>query len=540
MIKKYWPMFILPLLVLAVYHRAFFAEFVLWDDDALIMNNSTLKMPFWEALETAFSIYYHGDYFPLTLMSYWTDFQLFGLDPQPMHIINLVLQMLNVGLLYWFLRKLTQSDAVSLMVCLFYAIHPLQTESVMWISERKSLISAFYTLISLNLYLESYDESKTKRRTMLGLSILFFVLASLTKATSILLPALFVVLDFYKINGDKKRLLLRALPSVLSGAFLMYMRIAAYSASVGNSAGSFFSTNRIIHIPTMALNAIGFYIEKFFWPAGLSALYYNYDLNTKTIVVSILTGILLLVAGYYIWKSKKLAPLFFFLWFILFLLPVLQIFPRINYVNDRYMYLPIIGFVGTILTLLPSRFIMRLESLKVKVVVTVVLTALMAWPSYTASQVWEKNRSLWQNVIAHFPTSVIARNNLGLDFQTAGQYDLAVEQFSTILRYSIDGTNKLLAYNNLANIFAETRYAGHDLEKTIKLLTEGLSKVTRLRDSYEMRANLGIAYKKTKRPEEARAVFNAILRDLQTEPDYRFQWLVPIIKAHLASVYTSK
>lgn len=534
--KKYWHLVILALLVVLVYHRAYFAQFVLWDDDALIMNNGTLKMPLWQALETAFSVYYHGDYFPLTLMSYWTDVYFFGESAQAMHLINLALQVFNVSLLYIFLKKLTKSETTALIICLFYGFHPLQTESVMWISERKSLISALYTFASLIFYLESYSENKIRRRWMLAGAILFFILASLSKATSILLPVLFVVLDFYMIKKNRKRILIRATPSVIAGTFLMYMRVAAYSASVGDAAGSFFSINRVVNIPTMALNAIGFYIQKFFMPIGLSALYTNYELNTKTVVVSILTLVFLSAVSFLIWKSKKLTPLFFMLWFILFLLPVLQIFPRINYVNDRYMYLPIIGFVGMIITLLPEEWIKFLDRTKSQLVTILAATALMAWPSYSASEVWVSNRSLWLNVIKNFPTSAIARNNLGLDYQAAMQYELAIDQYTTIIRYSIEEQHKLLAYNNLANIYADPKYSGFDYEKSIQLLTEGLTKVRRMRDSYEMRANLGIAYKKTSRVELAKGVFLGLLKDLQAEPDYRFQWLVPIIKRHLETV----
>ncbi len=529
--KKWWPVLFLPLLVCVVYHRAYYAQFVLWDDDALIMNNAMLNMPLWGALTTAFTIYYHGDYFPLTLMSYWTDIQLFGVNARAMHLENLFLQALNVSLLYVFLKKITESHIIALVTSLFYAIHPLQTETVMWISERKSLISAFFTFASLNFYLESYSTLEKKRRVFLGLAVLFYVLAGLAKATSILLPGLFILIDFYKIPGNRKRQIFRALPSLLCAAGLIFMRITAYSVSVGNVAGDLFSFERILNIPTMSLNAIGFYLQKFFVPRHLAALYINYELTDVVIVWSIAVFVLLAVLAFLIKKQRDLSSKFFFLWFILFLIPVLQIFPRINYVNDRYMYLPIIGFVATLLCLFSAKWISAM--IRYQVWIVIILALALGIPSYGLSKVWETNENLWLNVIENYPGSVIAHNNLGLDYQDKGQFEKAIKHYTTILGYSVNDKTKLLAYNNLANVYSDPRFLGRDFNRTIALLKEGLSKVARMRDSYEMRANLAITYKKTKQFEMARVFFQDLLKDLKNEPDYRFQWLVPIIQTHM-------
>lgn len=503
------------------FQRAFFAEYVLWDDDALIFNNIMLKMPFWEALKTASTSYYHGDYFPLTLTSYWIDNALFGMNAFPQHVINWLMHLISVSLLFLFLNKFTQNKTIVYLATLAYAVHPLQTETVMWISERKSLLSSMLTFGSLWLYLKSYEE-KPKRYFVAAWFC--FVLACLAKATTVLLPVLFLAMDFWHYKKQWKTIAMRLAPMAAAAIVLSQFRVAAYAASVGFVTDTMWHTERLVHVPGMALNAIGFYMEKFFWPQGLAAMYANYLLDTKTWIVCILVVVFLVYVFWKIWKTRERDLIFFSLWFLLFLAPVLQIVPRINYVNDRYMYLPIVGFVGMLLSLDFGKLIKKIPSrLHVKLFVSIAITwSLLAMHQ---SEVWETNRSLWQNVIRVFPESAIAHNNLGLDYQKMEEFDKAVYHFTLILERAAEEQNRLLAYNNLANIYANPRFSGFNPEISIKLLREGISRVQRVRDSYELRINLAVNYLKANKMDLGKAELSNLLRDLNVEPDYRYNWL---------------
>ncbi|NJM09903.1 MAG: hypothetical protein HC883_03150 [Bdellovibrionaceae bacterium] len=95
----------------------------------------------------AFTHYFHGDYLPLTLSGYWVETTIFGKNPYAQHLINLILHIANVALLYGLLRKYFDS-MLSLFVCTLFAIHPLQVEPVIWISERKGLQCASLSLLA--------------------------------------------------------------------------------------------------------------------------------------------------------------------------------------------------------------------------------------------------------------------------------------------------------------------------------------------------------------------------------------------------------
>lgn len=530
----------LLLIILALtaytFHRAFFANYVLWDDDALIFNNVMLKMPFWEALKTASTSYYHGDFFPLTLTSYWIDHALFGMNAAAQHGINWLMHLISVALLFLFLQKFSQHKILILFATLAYALHPLQAETVMWISERKSLLSSMLTFASLWMYLKSYDN--VRPRLYYWGAWLCFVLACLAKATTVLLPVLFVAMDIVRSKKSPQAIGMRLLPMAITAGFLSQLRVAAYAASVGYVTNTMWDLERLKNVPAMALNALGFYVGKFFWPFDMSAMYSNFIMTDQVIVVSILVVIGLCYILWKIIKTKDQELIFFTLWFLLFLAPVLQIIPRINYVNDRYMYLPIVGFVGMLLRTDFLRVIQKIPERFNKTYMVAAVALFWAFISFQQSQVWETNRLLWQNVIRVFPESAIAHNNLGLDYQKMEEFDRAIFHFNLILEKAAEEQNRLLAFNNLANIYANSKFSGYNPQISLNLLNQGIRRAKYVRDTYELRINLAVNLMKLGRMQEGMANLNSLLKDLSNEPDYRFNWLREMAQGIAAQVRT--
>lgn len=419
-IKWFYP--VLLVLVPIVFHRAFFSQYVLWDDDVLLLQNPILKAPFWEALKTSFTVYYHGDYFPLTLMSYWIDIAALGMGPGLQHAENLALHLLATFLLLSCLRKLAQNDALAFLLTLIYAIHPLQAEAVMWISERKSLLSAVFTFLALLSYLKSFEGPRKK--TWYWLGIFCFGAAGLAKATSLLMPLIFLLIDSFKFGRPYRALALRFLPAAGLAGLLMALRIRAYASTVGLAISDVFTGEYLLSIPVRTFNALGIYVKMFFLPTTLSAIYPDFELTALSIAVATITALAVVVISWRIYRARNLFLSFSWLWFLLFLLPILQIFPRINYINERYMYLPIIGLGGISFYYFRPRILYVLAA---------VLGILMAVTTYHYSDVWTTNRKLWSQTLNVVPQNMIALNNLALDFQNAGELPAAVELYEKII-----------------------------------------------------------------------------------------------------------
>lgn len=530
-IKKYGAELCFLLLIPLVFCRAFFAQYVTWDDDVLILRNPLLQAPFWEALKSSFQVYYHGDYFPLTLMSYWVDYQLFGLNAQAQHLENLVLHVGAVILLYRILRSFTQNDALSFLISLIFAVHPLQMESVMWLSERKSLLAAVFMFLSLGAYLKNLRQPM--KTFWYWLSMLFFVLMALTKATGILLPLLFLLLDWHFLKNDYRRLCKRFLPLGMLAGTLIFLRIQAYSSSATEASEILFNSERLLLVPLMALTAIGFYLKMFFFPTTYSPVYEGFQISEVPVMGLVLTLSFLILMGIYIWRRQSLFLIFCAAWFLLFLTPVLQIFPRINFVNDRYMYLPIVGLAGICLFWIQEKVPLSLRTHNFFAIASFVVAASLGLQSFARSQAFVSNRELWTQALKVVPQDMIALNNLGLDYQLAGEVDKAVDFLERVIQQPGKSSLKANAFGNLASIYSNRRYAGYNPEKALALVQEGLNQVHRIRDTYELRINGALIYKDIGKHEEAKVILTAVLEDLAKESDYKFRELKSFVAKQL-------
>lgn len=528
--KKYWAEFTFLILIPVIFMRAFTAPYVSWDDDVLVLNNPLLQLPFWDALKNSFQVYYHGDYFPLTLMSYWLDAQFSGFGAPFQHIENLCLHFLSVLILFRLLRSLSQNEVLSFFVTLVYALHPLQMESVMWISERKSLLAAVFTFLSLSCYLKTF--LGPKKHIWYGLSVLCFILMGLTKATGLLLPFLFLLLDWKMLNRNSGSIMKRFLPIALLAGLLVYLRIQAYSSSATEAPAALFDPNRLMQVPLMALSAIGFYLKMFFFPSSYSPIYRDFEISATSIQWMAVATVFLLVIGMYLWRRGNLFLWFCAGWFLLFLAPVLQIIPRINFVNDRYMYLPIVGLTGIFFYWLQEKAPSHLKIGKACLAAAVILSVSMGLQSFTRSEAFASNRNLWTQALKVVPENLIALNNLGLDYQQSGDLDKAVEYYN---KAAAQPTNSLqsIALGNLAAIYSDRKYAGYDPAKAIQLYQQGISRVQRVRDTYELRINLALTYKDLGQTSDSRDILQAVIQDLSQERDYKFQTLKTFAEKHL-------
>ena len=144
---------ILAVATIALYYPVSHQPFVNYDDDAYVTENAHVQSGLtWDTVKWAFTTYYYVNWHPLTWISHALDYQLFQLDPGGHHDTNLVLHVLNALLLFWVLLRATGSPGPSFVVAALFAVHPVNVESVAWISERKNLLSTFFFLLALGSY----------------------------------------------------------------------------------------------------------------------------------------------------------------------------------------------------------------------------------------------------------------------------------------------------------------------------------------------------------------------------------------------------
>ncbi len=141
---------LLALVTLLLFARTAGHEFLLYDDNLYVTENARVQQGLtWSGVAWAFTTLHAGNWHPLTWLSHMLDVRLFGLDPGPHHLVNVVLHAANTVLLYLILLRMTGAPWRSAFVAALFAVHPLHVESVAWVAERKDVLSAFFFLLTL-------------------------------------------------------------------------------------------------------------------------------------------------------------------------------------------------------------------------------------------------------------------------------------------------------------------------------------------------------------------------------------------------------
>jgi len=197
---------ILSFVIVVAYIKIFSAGFISWDDPEYILHNADINGISLNHIFNWFSKCYIGNYHPVTLLSYAIDHLMFGWQPWGFHFINILLHIFNAFLVYILVSKLQPRYFVSLLTALIFALHPVQTESVSWVAERKTLLCAFFYFLSLLKYIK-YVKSPSPKYYFLV--VLFSLLAMLSKAEGVALPFVFFAIDTWlKRTADFKKLVI--------------------------------------------------------------------------------------------------------------------------------------------------------------------------------------------------------------------------------------------------------------------------------------------------------------------------------------------
>jgi len=339
----------LVVLVLLLYLPVLHHDFLrLWDDDAYVTDNphvtSGLKFA---NVQWAITSFEQSNWHPVAWLSHMLDCQLFGLNPGPQHYVNVVLHAANALLLFWLLQRATGAVWRSFFVAALFAVHPLNVETVAWIAQRKSLLSALFSLLTVASYGWYARRAGWQRYAVL---LAAFALALMAKPMAVSLPLLLLLFDYWPLQRLEElpfsrrwsRLAIEKLPllamsaasSALTemaqkgGGSVMKLSLLPFSTRIENAATAYVA-----------------YIEKIFWPARLATYYplrFSPPMGDAIASAAILIGITA-AATYF-----RRLPYIFVGWFfyLISMVPVIGIV-QVGFqgMADRYMYIPAIGLL---------------------------------------------------------------------------------------------------------------------------------------------------------------------------------------------------
>lgn len=511
-----WPLLLVAAATVAVYANSLHNEF-LFDDLKVIVEEQAGAGagPFSQLL----SLFRTGRaYRPLRTASYAFDYAVSGLDPWGYHLSNIAYHALAAGFVFLIARLLLGVQLVALFIALLFAVHPIQTDAVTYLSGRRDVLSGLFVLMGFYAFLRYRG---TGRPRYLVVALCLYPMAFFSKESGIILPLLFFAYDVVHetrmtapgFNRELPAQLWAGVKRAVGKARFLYLGLVVGTAGLafyvvlvvrGTWQREYYGGSLWFTLLTDARIFLH-YLKLLIFPMTLNADYsYNaFPVTTTWTDLKALSAVLVLAAigcGLLsLLKDRRIAA-FGGLWFFLALLPVAQIIPHHEMMAEHYVYLPSVGFflvVGGLLVPLANRRTVGRALYAAGGVILVLLALRTVW----RNRDWKDDLTLWTKTVQVAPQAARARNNLGVAYLRRGQLVQAEEQLEAAIQIEQDSP---YAHGNLGKVHfdrGELVLAERELQTALRLK----------RDEVIPRLWLGGVYAQGGRMTEAEQVFRAVL-----------------------------
>ena len=484
----------------AVFGPALNGEFLNWDDNINIINNPGVRSPTVQGILSFWRAPYEGLYIPV-VYTVWTLLSSFSgplfpgatvgsLDPALYHGLNLLTHFVNALLVYFILLRLlpllTAKGAFNTWapaVCggLFFLLHPVQVEPVAWVTGFKDLSAAFFSLLTLLLFLKAEFESP--RRNLWPFIAISYGLALLSKPSVIVLPLILILFWYIICERWTKRMLLPL------GLLVLSLPLIWLTMAQQPGGGDAFQTPLWLR-PVVALDAIAFYIGKIFLPITLAV---DYARDPERLIQGsqiywtwTVPLILAALAVFFLRRHWKLLLSVGGI-FLLTLLPVLG-FIYFNYqdtstVADRYQYFallaPALG-VGFLVSMIQNKWVFPILG---------IFLVVLGVKSHLQTYVWSNSISLFEHNLRHYPESKPSRSNLASAFIEAGEKKRAKKLFREQIKKFPDSYPP---YNGLAKMLVKEG----KLREAAALVRQSLALADNIVETHALAGEIAIEQKR--------------------------------------------
>ncbi len=468
------------LLGVLLFWQSLFFDLTLLDDQVWIFDKHWLLKDFTKMKD----IFLNPDlvsavfYRPVLSLSFMLDAQLYGQNLLGYHLTNILIHVLNSGLLFIFFLRLNFTKEQSLWASLIFLAHPALTQAVVWIPGRTDSLLAIFVLLSLLCWL---DFLQSNRWGMFLLQNLFFVLALFTKETAVVVPLFYVLLLL--VVAVPRAALQRLHFYFGAWGVLLISWLVIRSLVLGHGLGVPLAQalpKSLLNLPSLIT-----YLGKVFFPFNLSPFPLLQDLHPWY-------GLAAFTVLVVLWKrspqKRRRVMMLGLLWYLLFLLPSLFI----SFVDHEYrLYLPIIGILLFLFETDLVKKILQFENLKYLLMsVSVVGLAVL---TFQYSQNYQGPFSFWKDAVEHSPHCALAHKNLGVVYYLKSDYPAAIDEYQKALQLN---DQEPMVYNNLGLIYAaanQVELAEQAYQNEIKLNPEYAS----------AHFNLGLLYFRENKIEQA-------------------------------------
>ena len=528
--NKIKPYILVLLVICAVCFLAYFNSLTnpfIWDDQALVVNNTLIRSPqnlglsFTNDLffgETSGSNYYR----PLQTISYIFDYYFWRLNPLGYHLSNIILQI-GVSFLFFLLAfSLSANLPVAASAAILFAVSPVHTEVVTYISGRAETLMGFFAILALLLFIRSQKKESNQCGLFYFLSLVSFILSLLSKELAVVFPLIICGYIFYFLRHKlKERYYFLKTIFAFFAVLLIYLflRFPVFNfATLGVSAVAKFAWYvRLSVLPKIVFT----YFKLLILPLGL---HMSRELSRPTSYTGILFSVsglgLIIVGCCYLLKysTKNKAASFMLFWALVFFIPQSGIFPINAFVAEHFIYLPSISFFMLLAYTLHKVLRKKLFVLSVGLLCTfyILLTAGRNFE-------WSNPLVFYKNIIKYSRYSFQAHNNLGMQYEYLGRFGEAEREYRRALEIKPDLIEARL---NLAKLHFKLK-----LFNQAKAEYELLEKSPLGPKAAEVQNNLGNVYEVTGDLDRAILKYNQALK---LDPRLKFTHF------NLARIYFTK
>lgn len=463
--------FLLVIIPVVIYFQAIGFQFV-WDDKPIYLNNSNFPdnfsigdyLKFWNPANP-------GMYMPVTY-TFWTlgiilnkIFSNNLFNPAIFHSLNIIFHILNGIFAFIILKKVLKHEWAAIAGSFLFLAHPIQIESVAWVSEFRGLLATFFGFAAIIYYLK-YLDSKDKVIKYYLVSLLLFILALLSKPSAVVFPIIIVVLDYFvhrrkviEIAKATALFFILAIPIILKTKLAEEETVVSFIAPLWAK-------------PLIFLDAITFYLYKIINPFNLAVAYGRtpqYVMNNSDmLLLSCGIPIIIILA---LWMLRKRNNEYSHA-FIIFIAGFLSVSGLISFyyqewstVADRYTYISMLGVaIGF------SYLIKSIKNNKISSLISTIFLTLFSIITLVHLPVWENDFTLWDSSIKNYPdVSAQAYDSRGFIYLERKDYQNALSDFNLSVKIN---PNYPRAYYNrgVANLdVGKTKEALLDFSKAIEL-----------------------------------------------------------------------
>jgi tetratricopeptide (TPR) repeat protein len=429
--REWFFCLILAVVTMLAYQPAWHGG-LLWDDDANIAS------PELRSLDGLRRIWFEPratqQYYPLLYSSYWLQQRLWGDSPTGYHLVNLLLHIGCVVLVLKILRLLRIPGAE--LAIIVFALHPVNVETVAWITERKNTLSGVFGLAATLWYLK-FDEGRSRRSYSLAPGL--FLLGLLSKTAIVTLPLALLVIFWWKRGAISwRRDVVPLIPFFFLSAAGGLMTSWVEYGNIGYKASTlaFSPVDRCL----IAGRAFWFQLGKVLWPSNLMFVYPRWEINAvvgwQYLFPLAVLGLLGILWSLRRWSRAPLAGVLVYIFLLLPSLGFLNIyFFFYSFVSDHWQYLACLG----IITPCASGIVLLAGQLKSWQVwlergTTLLLAGILFLLTWQQSRMYINVETLYRTTIARNPACWMAYNNLGNILYQANRIPEAMDLFTQALR----------------------------------------------------------------------------------------------------------